>query len=435
MYERGAIPDMPELDFRDNNDNDDDDDEDEDNDDTDGDNSKQERRQTNYYKFVLLVIKPLMNPVVVSILGAFSCIMFLVFFIWLPHVQNSCIRSTNGTIMANNMWAPMVIYYAGTRGNTRYEIAEQRCSQSMKQQCRSIEASYKERTQRDHTELVSYQSQHNQSLEVLSLFMDCIDTTAMTDMVTESCDGLKGYTNTTATITAAIDYNNTANNTNNATATTVAVAVLDFNHRSEEEEFVCPIDSSTTPPSAYRTFASYIDPSVSACFFDDEDGTSNNNIHDWSLLMDDDDDDDDCKRLEQVCEHIPCNGVNEEYLRTVTIDTDCRVNVWFIDVCQFLSWFLLHHIVWWLGSLLIYYGFRNSKPEELIDFESKRCITVHAKMNIHGILNHGNTAEERQSEWKTVIRASKRNARIEIYRGIIIFIVYGILIISIKCVR
>ena len=444
MYERGAIPDMPELDFRDNNDNDDDDDD-----------------EDNKYKFFLLIIKPLMNPVVVSILGAVFFIMFLVLFIWLPDVQNSCIRSTNGTIMANNMWVPMAINSAGTQGNIWYEKAEQTCSKSTKQQCRSIEVKYKERTQRDHAELVSYQSQHNESLEVLSLFMDCIETTAMTDMVTESCDGLKGYTNTTATITAAIDYNNSANNTNNATATTVAVAVLDFNHRSEEEEFVCPIDSSTTPPSAYRTFASYIDPSVSACFFDDEDGTSNNNIHNWSLLMDDDDDhdhdddhddddttdttrhsstrsysyyNDDCKRLEQVCEHIPCT-VNEEYLRTVTIDTDCRVNVWFIDFFQFLSWFLLHPIVWRWGGLLIYNGFRNSKLEDLIDFESKRCITVHAKMNIHGVLNHGNTAEERHSKYKTVIRASKRNARIEIYRGIIIFIVYGILIITIKCVR
>ena len=329
------------------------------------------------------------------------------------------------------MWAPMAINYASTKGNTLHDNAKFTCSKSTKQQCKSIETKYKERTQRDHAELVSYQSQHNQSLEVLSLFMDCIDTTAMTDMVTESCDGLKGYTNTTATITAAIDYNNTDNNTNNATAT--AVAVVDFNHQSEEEEFVCPIDSSTTPPSAYRTFASYIDPSVSACFFDDEDGTSNNNIHDWSLLMDDDDDD--CKRLEQVCEHIPCNGVNKEYLRTVTIDTDCRVNVWFIDVCQFLSWLCLHHIVLFWGSSRIFNSYRNLKPEKWINLDSKWCITVHAKMNIHGILNHGNTMEERHSKYKTVIRAYKRHAWIERYLGITTFIVYGILIITIKCVR
>ena len=353
MYERGAMPNMPEINYG------------------DGDKDGRERPQRNY-KILLLIIKSSMNPIFVGFLCLFSFVTFLVILFWIPHVQHMCVHSTNGTWFANNMLAPAVTNIAMVEGNAQYLLAEHACYNSQNQWCVKIDIEAEKISQSDQTALGSFQAQHNQSLEALKLMEECVDTSNMTEMITESCCGLKGY----STVDCVSD-----------------------------SDFTCPIDSSTNPPSAYRPFATYLD--SSACLEE---------VHEWTLA----DAKYDCASLKEACYHIPCQGVNDDWIHKYTTQTDCKVELWLIKSCQFWFNVIVHFTALSVICSLIYNGCRDVHWREL----SPDSIRLRTHLCENGTLAKGGELEERMEGFSSEIRWFEKKARLQKITGALLLSVY-----------
>ena len=353
MYERGAMPNMPEINYG------------------DGDKDGRERPQRNY-KILLLIIKSSMNPIFVGFLCLFSFVTFLVILFWIPHVQHMCVHSTNGTWFANNMLAPAVTNIAMVEGNAQYLLAEHACYNSQNQWCVKIDIEAEKMSQSDQTALGSFQAQHNQSLEALKLMEECVDTSNMTEMITESCCGLKGY--------SAVDC-------------------------VSDSDFTCPIDSSTNPPSAYRPFATYLD--SSACLEE---------VHEWTLA----DAKYDCASLKEACYHIPCQGVNDDWIHKYTTQTDCKVELWLIKSCQFWFNVIVHFTALSVICSLIYNGCRDVHWREL----SPDSIRLRTHLCENGTLAKGGELEERMEGFSSEIRWFEKKARLQKITGALLLSVY-----------
>ena len=353
MYERGAMPNMPEINYG------------------DGDKDGRERPQRNY-KILLLIIKSSMNPIFVGFLCLFSFVTFLVILFWIPHVQHMCVHSTNGTWFANNMLAPAVTNIAMVEGNAQYLLAEHACYNSQNQWCVKIDIEAEKISQSDQTALGSFQAQHNQSLEALKLMEECVDTSNMTEMITESCCGLKGY--------SAVDC-------------------------VSDSDFTCPIDSSTNPPSAYRPFATYLD--SSACLEE---------VHEWTLA----DAKYDCASLKEACYHIPCQGVNDDWIHKYTTQTDCKVELWLIKSCQFWFNVIVHFTALSVICSLIYNGCRDVHWREL----SPDSIRLRTHLCENGTLAKGGELEERMEGFSSEIRWFEKKARLQKITGALLLSVY-----------
>ena len=353
MYERGAMPNMPEINYG------------------DGDKDGRERPQRNY-KILLLIIKSSMNPIFVGFLCLFSFVTFLVILFWIPHVQHMCVHSTNGTWFANNMLAPAVTNIAMVEGNAQYLLAEHACYNSQNQWCVKIDIEAEKMSQSDQTALGSFQAQHNQSLEALKLMEECVDTSNMTEMITESCCGLKGY--------SAVDC-------------------------VSDSDFTCPIDSSTNPPSAYRPFATYLD--SSACLEE---------VHEWTLA----DAKYDCASLKEACYHIPCQGVNDDWIHKYTTQTDCKVELWLIKSCQFWFNVIVHFTALSVICSLIYNGCRDVHWREL----SPDSIRLRTHLCENGTLAKGGKLEERIEGFSSEIRWFEKKAQLQKITGALLLSVY-----------
>ncbi|MGK3735640.1 MAG: hypothetical protein ACI90V_002481 [Bacillariaceae sp.] len=353
IYERGAMPNMPEINYG------------------DGDKDGRERPKRNY-KILLLIIKSSINPIFVGFLCLFSFFTFLVIFFWIPHVQHMCVHSTNGTWFANNMIAPAVTNIAMVEGNAQYLLAENACYNSQNQWCVKIGIEIEERSQSDQTALGSFQAQHNRSLEALKLMEECVDTSSMTEMITESCCGLKGY----STVDCVSD-----------------------------SDFICPIDSSTNPPSAYRPFATYLD--SSACLEE---------VHEWTLS----DTKYDCTSLKEACYHIPCQGVNDDWIHKYTTQTDCKVEIWLIETCQFWFTVIVHFTALSVICSLIYNGCRDVHWREL----SPDSIRLRTHLCENGTLAKGAELEERMEGFSSEIRWFEKKARLQKITGALLLSAY-----------
>ena len=358
IYEKGAMPNMPEIDYG------------------DGDQHARERPQT-IYKMLFFIMKSFMNPVFVGFLSIFSFVTFLVIVIWIPHVQQMCIHSSNGTWFANNMLAPTLTNIAMAEGNAQYKLAEQSCFSSQNQWCTKIGMEVEKQVLFDKTSLHSFQTQHNRSLEALELMEDCVDTSSMTKMVTKSCCGLKGYN--------SVDCFSSSN-------------------------YVCPIDSSTSPPSAYRPVATYLN--SSACL---------EQLHEWTLM----EEKYECTSLREACYHIPCQGVNDEWIHKYTTETDCKAELWIIESCRFWCALIFHFIALYVICSLIYLGCRDVHWREI----SPDSIKLRTNLRENGELAKGNELQERLEQILNEIQWFERNARLQIFIGVFLLVGYIITVL------
>lgn len=363
MYETGAMPDMPQIDYG------------------DGDQGERERPQARF-KILLFIAKSLLNPIFVGFLCISSFFACLVITFWIPHVQQMCVHSTNGTWFANNMLGPTLSNIAMAEGNAQYLLAEHFCYSSQNQLCANIHMETEAKIFADNASLNNILAQRNQSFDTLDLMRDCVDFSNMTAMVGEACCGLKGY--------PTFDCNSSSN-------------------------YTCPIDFSTIPPSAYRPFTSYLE--SSSCSEKPYDLTLNDERHE-------------CTHLNEACHHIPCNGVNDESILRLTSQTDCKVELWIVRSCRFWGVAMIQFMALYTTCSLIFLGCRDFHWRKI----SPDAIGLRTHLLENGVLAKGGKLQERSRMISHEIKWFERKARLQISIGVLLLFIYlfAVLILCVK---
>ncbi|KAG7342115.1 hypothetical protein IV203_007207 [Nitzschia inconspicua] len=216
VYAKGAIPDMPEIDYG------------------DGDGDDNEQFQTKYY-MLSLVLKGLLRPHLIVVALFFLPLCFVAITMWFPHVHQSCVATSNGTFIGRHILSPLLINQASAQGNLLYLGIEASCLRTQRHICSEIRAESQAQFQKDWTTLNSFHEQRNLSLQSLDLMRTCLDSNEMTAMMKESCCGLKGY---------------------------------EITNCSSLRQFTCPIDSSVVPKTAFLPYERYFsEPSCQRDYF------------------------------------------------------------------------------------------------------------------------------------------------------------------------
>ncbi len=363
IYEKGAMPNMPQIDY------------------CDGDQDSKVRPQANY-KIFLFIAKSFLNPIFLGFLCIFSFIAFFVITFWVPHVEEMCVHSTNGTWFANNMLGPTLSNIAMAEGNSQYLLAENFCYSSKNQLCANIQMQMETRFLADLDSLEDLKTRHSHSLDTLKLIDECVHISNMTAMVSEACCGLKGHTSGGCFSTS---------------------------------NYTCPIDFSTSPPSAYRGLASYLE--SSSCLED---------LHRWTLS----DEKQECASLNKACRHIPCSGVDYESIQKLSNDTDCKVELWIIASCRFWASATIQFIALYTICTLLYLGCRDFHWRKI----SPDSIGLRTHLLENGALVKGNQLEDRSRMISDEIKWFERKARIQISLGAALLSIYAIVLLAL-CMR
>lgn len=363
IYEDGAMPNMPQIDYG------------------VSDRDKRERPQANS-KILLLIAKSLLNPMFIGFLCIASLFGSLAITFWIPHVQQMCVHSVNGTWFANHMVGPMLVNTAVVEGNTQYLFAEHFCHSSRNQLCANIHFEMERKIFVDNSTLQRIKDQHSHSLENFELINCCMDTSHMTTMLDEACCGLKGH---------RIDDCNSDTN------------------------YICPLDFSTSPPSAYRPINTYLE--SSSCSESLNDLMLNGAKHE-------------CTGLNTACNHVPCNGVNDELIQKLANQTDCKVELWIIHSFRFWATAIVHFMALYAICSLLYLGCRDFHWRKI----SPDCIGLRTHLLENGVLAKGGKLQERSKMISDEIQWFERKARLQLLVGVFLLLSYTVAV-SVLCAK
>ena len=323
------------------------------------------------YLVMVAVVKCLLRPHLFII--ALLCLIFGVITVrmWLPHVQQSCVDTREGTFLARNTIAPVLINKAKALGWTQYRGVKFTCQQSQRELCSDIAGKALAKHQTHWTAFHTMQAQYNKSREALSLLEDCLESDTMSALMNESCCGLKGYNTTGCQFL---------------------------------EDLVCPIDSSTSPPTAFLPLETYL--SDTACHPEFE----------WSLS----DAQYSCEGLVEVCQHIPCAGVDEDLIRFHTIETDCEVEQYAIQCSWFILWAIIHAVVINVIFTLLLHGIRRVTWRHL----NPNGFKFTTRLNSDGTISNGSTSEEREALMEKKLAPFEMLGKLQLLLGIFLLVVY-----------
>lgn len=337
----------------------------------DGD-GESENYKTKYY-LLTMVVKLMWMPHLVAMVGFTIVVGIISARFWYPHVHQSCIETTNGTFLARNFLSPWYINQASVLGNAHYHSAEFSCQQSQHVWCTDIAAQAEARHQADWTTFQSLYAQHNNSLGDLGLLQDCLDVESLSKSMNEACCGLKGYGTTECLF---------------------------------PDDLTCPIDSTSTPPTAFLPLDTFLtSPSCQSDF-------------EWHLS----DAQYSCSRLVEVCQHQPCAGVDQELIKSRTIQTDCEVQLYVINICYFLVAFVLHAACINIVCTLLFQGTQRILWREL----SPNGIKLKTQIKENGDLVKGGNIEERAEKTKKATQRYEFVGKVELVTAAILFFAYVI---------
>lgn len=202
-YARGAIPDLPEVDY--------------------SDDDKDPEQASASGLLMIKLFRSFASPRVVILL-IFSPMFVLAVSFWYPHVKTSCDAPYEGTFLANNVFAPLAINEANALGNAHYIKGEFRCYQTRRRVCDQMQA---ESAVLSRTDMAAFQAvlyQHNHSMEAIEIVQNCVDEETQ-KQINDSCCGLKGFSSECTTLPS---------------------------------DFICPIDKSSEREAAFRPLVEYL---------------------------------------------------------------------------------------------------------------------------------------------------------------------------------
>jgi len=234
--------------------------------------------------------------------------------LWRPHVQQSCQESRNGTYLANHFFAPLLINGANAPGNALYLKGETECQKAKQSICNDMQVEFEATIQSDIASLSTLELNRNESVQAMQAMVSCIDLDWNALEMDEACCGLKGY-----------GIRNCSDATN---------------------LMICPIDELAPrgEAAAFRPVVSYLEDR--SCLADD-----------FPLELDNARFN--CSALSNACFDIPCASVNEDYLLAKTIETDCQIELYAFDCCSFVIVVVYQILAVSLICTLLFQGIRQ----------------------------------------------------------------------------
>lgn len=313
------------------------------------------------------------------VLVVFSPICVAVMALWYPHVKLSCVSTENGTYLANKFLSPLLINEANALGNAFFLKGEFQCHQCQQAICDQMHAKADFLYQSDLAALHAIEIAYNQSVQPIEVFQSCVgqDTLAQMD---DSCCGLKGFP---------------------------------FECSSSRVDLICPIDKSSTPAGSFRPLNEYL--SEPAC---------NKNNFQWTLT----DARYNCRSLTQSCDNIPCSGVNEDFMKSQIIKTDCEIELYALSCISFLILFVYHAVAVNIVSSILFKGIRQIMWRKVSPFG----IGFRTRLRENGNLAKGGGVSERSGRIALAIKRFELLGWVQIILGVLALIGWALSILVLK---
>jgi hypothetical protein len=287
--------------------------------------------------------------------------------LYLPYVHNKCIVGREGTFVARHLVAPLYINQANTPGVTLHTSAELVCQQGQQRLCDRMYADSDLIFRRTKTALITAQSNFNSSVDTTRVLSRCIDTVILDAMFETNCCGLEGY------------------GTNDSCS-------------SVRKKELCSIDNSTSPQASFRPVGEYL--ANDACSSE----MGGVNLVDSHF---------DCTVLENVCNSVPCSGVDSDLVLYWTVDAVCQVEVYLMGCCFWVLGAVYHMFMIGLGCSQILNGIKKVRWRSL----RPDGIVLRTQMTEDGHLVKGKAADERISRIREAITGFERVGWFQIYFG------------------
>jgi hypothetical protein len=355
-YSRGAIPDMPVIDYE--------------NDDLEAEDS-----DNTEPALAVLLCKTLLSVCrspsyfVVLILLPFC---FGATVIWRPHVISNCRDTMQGTYLAKQFLAPLLINRANALGNGYYIKGEIECHQTQRSICEEMQTKLGATTSLDIASHRAIQLHRNHSIQVIRAMQNCIDIEINIRQMDEACCGLKTF--------RTVDCQNT--------------------------NLTCPIDETLVPKAAFRPLQEYLD--ETACLEES---------FPWEL----NDSQFRCMPLLIPCNDIPCSGINEEYLSSRIIETDCKVELYILDCCSFLLMAVYQFLAVRLICSMLFQGIRQVYWRNLCP----DGVCLHTRLHENGDLARGHDRTDRSKRIVVAIGRFQLVGKLKIAIGIVALVCWG----------
>lgn len=374
-YERNATPDLPEIDFGEE----------------DVHQKEEDRRQKASTMAVLqvTVLKHFMTPWMALGLILFPFAILGV-TVWFPHVKRTCVHSRQGTVVARNLLAPMLINKANLPGNTLYAAKEIQCQNNLRRTCNVMFAESDFLYRQDSESLTAAQRRFEQSLDILVPFGRCVDTPFLDIEFEQHCCGLEGY--------GGIDGNCSL---------------------TLQQKELCPIDNTTFPPRSFRPMSEYLDIPVCSLHINSSSSATDLLRHGGRLP----DSHFNCSVLEDLCtDAVPCSGADTNLIRSMAIEADCSVEVYIIKCCLLVLLALYHAIMVNLCSTLAFSSIKHLKWRSL----KPDGIKFKTRVTSDGRLVRGDDRDERKGRIEAAMRRFELTGWVQLGLAIVIFFIWFI---------
>ena len=286
---------------------------------------------------------------------------------WRPHVQSNCRDTMQGTFLANQFLAPILINQANVLGNVHYLKEETKCHQLQQSLCNEMSIQVDPLYQSDISTLHTVHMYHNKTITAIQAMKSCIDIEANRNQMNEACCGLKGFPRT----------------------------------ECQSTSLTCPVTVDI--------------PSKAAAFRPLEEYLNEASCQQESIPRDLKDAQFDCVPLANSCTNIPCDGVNEEYLWSKTIQVDCKVELYILDCCTFLLVVVYQILAVNVICTMLFQGIRQV-------FWRKLCptgIRFHTHIHENGDLAKGQDRADRSRLLSTAIQRFELVGKIKLTIGIV----------------
>jgi hypothetical protein len=367
-YERNASPDLPNIDYSVQ---------------AEHDNNEAHETARTYRMNVtqMIVLKHLLNPWVVIGLVLFPFIVGI-FAVWFPHIKTSCIDSRRGTFLARNVWKQININRANSRGYALRNLAQVQCFQRQWHICNTQMMLSDSLSRSDLNTLHTLQTRFNDSKTTRDVIDRCVDSNAMDVKFNLHCCGLEGY------------------------ATDLCQA--------QQQSTLCPIDHQTDPPSSFRPIGGTLLTNACDVYPNFDEYIENASFN--------------CSNIQRPCTDVPCTSVDENLIEMMTIEADCRIEVYCVQVCIFLAISVYHAIVINLINRLLFNGilqiqWKKLKPDGILLITS---------IDGDGHLMKGEDQEERAEFVHRVMKQYVRTGYVQVALGVTVFLFW---IVSLFLIR
>lgn len=321
--------------------------------------------------FLLMCFKIFLTPRMIIGL-ALAPIVLTTFAFWYPHVKSSCKDSRDGTFWANRIIAPIMTNEANALGNAYYLKAELQCFRTQRELCERMHAEMSSRWSNDTSLYSDIEGDLKGSSYMLTTIESCAKNSTR-EKIQDSCCGIKGFNPCSANSSPGY----------------------------------CPIDNSGDRATAFRPLDEYIH--LEACTGQN---WPNQKIAEAAF---------DCEKLSEVCEKVPCRGVDKVSLRKETVEADCQVQLYAFDFLFFLLLTIFHAVTMDLASTFLLSGVRSVAWRSLYP----DGLHFKARLREDGTLATGDNEDDRSRRISLAIGRFELVGKIQVATGTLLLLFWA----------